>query len=310
MQLVLSNNRVLAHGENFISMGGTVINTETNKVYQNATVAECDGCPSDIGVVGYEYHAGEFVPCAPFGKGKGNIAVYCDDCKTPRDSGMSVDLVCAMSSYLAFAGNVNANMVTAAFGKGNEDEIKGVGKALAMYAWFKGTDKTVYPLDSLQSIDTLNDMNFNAYDEIVNNTYLTSLIKGNSYALSKVFEQYSVKTDMTSSIPANTTRTATVDFSIGDEDLQHPFSISYTIHDDNNVYVSRGYVTINGVEVVSSGGGSETNIVKEWSDCNITTPGTYKMEVGITVTGYQTTIPAAGAYGNATIVKAKQSYDA
>ena len=89
MQLVLSNNRVLAHGENFISMGGTVINTETNKVYQNATVAECDGCPSDIDTVGYEYHAGEFVPCAPYGKGNGNIAVVCNnDCKAIKDSGI------------------------------------------------------------------------------------------------------------------------------------------------------------------------------------------------------------------------------
>lgn len=89
MQLVLSNNRVLAHGENFISMGGTVINTETNKVYQNATVAECDGCPSDIDTVGYEYHAGEFVPCAPYGKGKGNVMVACqEDCGTPKDSGI------------------------------------------------------------------------------------------------------------------------------------------------------------------------------------------------------------------------------
>lgn len=89
MQLVLSNNRVIAHGENFIAMGGTVINTVTGVKYENATIAECEGCPSDIDSVGYEYHAGQFIPCAPYGKGSGNLAVLCDrDCKAIKDSGV------------------------------------------------------------------------------------------------------------------------------------------------------------------------------------------------------------------------------
>ena len=88
MQLVLSNNRIIAHGENFLSMGGVVINTETGIKYENATIAECNGdCPSDINEVGYEYHAGVFVPCAPFGVGDGNVAVLCNrDCKSIKDS--------------------------------------------------------------------------------------------------------------------------------------------------------------------------------------------------------------------------------
>lgn len=70
-------------------MGGTVVNPDTGKVYQNATVVECDGCPSDIDKVGYEYHAGQFVPCAPYGFGSGNLAVVCnDDCKVIKDSGL------------------------------------------------------------------------------------------------------------------------------------------------------------------------------------------------------------------------------
>ena len=93
MQLVLSGSRIIAHGENFIAMGGTVINTETCKTYQNATIVECDGCPADIGSVGYEYHAGVFVPCAPYGKdnGNGTILVACEECGTPKDSGLRVD---------------------------------------------------------------------------------------------------------------------------------------------------------------------------------------------------------------------------
>lgn len=89
MQLVVSGNRILAHGENFLAMGGTVINNETGKAYQNATVVECENCPSDIGEVGYEYHAGAFVPCAPYGKGDGNLAVVCgEDCKAVKDSNL------------------------------------------------------------------------------------------------------------------------------------------------------------------------------------------------------------------------------
>lgn len=92
MQLVLINNRIVAHGENFIAMGGVVINTETGAKFDNATIAECDGCPCDIDKVGYEYHAGTFVPCAPFGKADtGEIMVACNDCATPRRSNISID---------------------------------------------------------------------------------------------------------------------------------------------------------------------------------------------------------------------------
>ncbi len=91
MQLVLSNNRVLAYGENcFLCMGGTVICESTRRVYQNATVTETnEPLPTDIDKVGYEYHAGQFVPCAPYGVGDGNVAVVCnEDCKVIKDSGI------------------------------------------------------------------------------------------------------------------------------------------------------------------------------------------------------------------------------
>ena len=92
MQLVLSNNRVIAHGENFLTMGSVVINTETGAKYENATVAECENCPSDIDTVGYEYHAGVFVPCAPFGMGNNNgfFMEVCESCATPRNSGIKI----------------------------------------------------------------------------------------------------------------------------------------------------------------------------------------------------------------------------
>ena len=92
MQLVLCNNRIIAHGENFLALGGVVINTETGAKYDNATIAECEGCPTDINEVGYEYHAGVFVPCAPFGKGDNNgyFMEVCKNCATPRNSGLPI----------------------------------------------------------------------------------------------------------------------------------------------------------------------------------------------------------------------------
>ena len=93
-QLVVSGNRILAHGENcFLSLGGTVVCTSTGKTFNSATVVECEACPSDIDQRGYEYRAGAFVPCAPYGKGDGNVMVACDDCKTPLDSGFSMSHV-------------------------------------------------------------------------------------------------------------------------------------------------------------------------------------------------------------------------
>ena len=93
MQLVLSGKRVIGYGENLLATGGTVVNLDTEKVYQNATIAECECYPCDIDKVGYEFYNGEFIPCAPYGEGKGNVAVWCDECKKPLDSGLTIDLV-------------------------------------------------------------------------------------------------------------------------------------------------------------------------------------------------------------------------
>ena len=110
MQLVLSNNRIVAHGENFLSMGGVVVNTVTGARYENATIAECNGgCPSDIDEVGYEYHAGVFVPCAPYGKGNNNgyFMEVCESCATPRSSGIPIKggLSCENLGVLLWAYN-------------------------------------------------------------------------------------------------------------------------------------------------------------------------------------------------------------
>ena len=108
-QLVVSGNRILAYGTDcFYSMGGTVICPETERVYQNATVVNCEKIPSDIDLVGYEYHSGEFVPCAPFGVGDGNAAVVCgNDCKALKDSGIPLGRFgqIAETTYTGSGGN-------------------------------------------------------------------------------------------------------------------------------------------------------------------------------------------------------------
>lgn len=119
-QLVVSGNRILAHGEDcFLATGGTVICTETGRKFENATVVSCDcALPFDIDTVGYEYHAGAFVPCAPFGKGDGNIAVVCgNDCKSIKDSGKPMEhfKCCVELTYTGTGVGYSSNFVTVDF---------------------------------------------------------------------------------------------------------------------------------------------------------------------------------------------------
>ena len=113
MQLVLSGNRIIAYGEDcFLSMGSTVVCSKTGKAYQNATVVnECGEIPCDLDKVGYEYHAGVFVPCAPYGmdNGEGYIMLACRDCATPKSSGRSLDDI--LGARLTIAAEFGSKVV-------------------------------------------------------------------------------------------------------------------------------------------------------------------------------------------------------
>lgn len=165
MQLVLSNNRVLAHGENFLSMGGVVINTETGERYDRATVAECEGCPSDIDKVGYEYHAGVFVPCAPFGVGDGNVLVACHkDCKSIKDSGVPFGRMCQVveTTYegtggayvsLTFDAVPVIVFISTVIERGSSTDWKEFGYAYdgACHRNYGGDDRTIIERDHRES---------------------------------------------------------------------------------------------------------------------------------------------------------------
>lgn len=221
----------------------------------------------------------------------------------------------AFASYLTFAGNVNANMVSAAFGKGNEDIMTGLGKALAMYGWFKGDDKTTYPFTNLQKMLSINDINHDIYNEIIASANLSAFTISNAYALDKIYENYSCK--VIYSMDATTTSNE-ISITLTDEDLACPFRASASISFANvsSSYTHNGYVYINGVALCQYAYGingasattySKTRELHTWSEFGITSPGTYVIK---------TVNRLGAANGNSqgttsvTIYKAKESYEA
>lgn len=117
MKLVLSGNTIIGHGENLIPMGCTVVDTDSGKVYENATIAECENCPKDLDIIGYEYHAGVFVPCHPYGslynkKQFEDVMAYVLALITPEEP--------AISYNVNITNDANASCVVDYYSAGNE----------------------------------------------------------------------------------------------------------------------------------------------------------------------------------------------
>ena len=114
-QIVVSGNRVLAHGEDcFNAFGNGVFCSKTGRTFENATAVNVENIPADIDSVGYEYHAGTFVPCAPFsGIGNGNLAVLCEGaCRAIKDSGVSLNHLKSLkrTHVFTYVGNGQDNI--------------------------------------------------------------------------------------------------------------------------------------------------------------------------------------------------------
>ena len=90
-----------------------------------------------------------------------------------------------LSSYAAFCANANTDSLDSAFGKNNESEVFGIGRQLAMYSWFKGTDKTSSPFTNLMKQNTFAEClsNVSAFTEILMDVYIVSLIEASPYAV-------------------------------------------------------------------------------------------------------------------------------
>ena len=100
----------------------------------------------------------------------------------------SLESVKGVAPYMAFVGNVNADMVDAAFGKNNEDNIGGIGMALAMYAKYKDPTidiGTVFPNalmhDKLIDIINLREASI----EVLSDANLATLIESSAYAMAE-----------------------------------------------------------------------------------------------------------------------------
>ena len=83
--------------------------------------------------------------------------------------------------YLTFVGNTNSDMVSAAFGKSNEDYIKGLGMALIMYSRYKGEKIEFTALSECNTLDDISN-SFNAAAEILKSTAIVSLMNSNAYS--------------------------------------------------------------------------------------------------------------------------------
>lgn len=90
-----------------------------------------------------------------------------------------------LSSYAAFCANANTDSLDSAFGKNNESEVFGIGRQLAMYSWFKGTDKTSSPFTNLMKQNTFAEClsNMDAFSEILIDGYIVALINASPYAV-------------------------------------------------------------------------------------------------------------------------------
>lgn len=95
-----------------------------------------------------------------------------------------------LESYMAFVANANTDSLDAAFGKGNEDKMVGIGKALAMYAWFKGETG---PFARLVHCHTLQECYLKAVDEIWASAYIMALIQASPYAAANVYSANNVR---------------------------------------------------------------------------------------------------------------------
>lgn len=185
-----------------------------------------------------------------------------------------------LSSYLTFVASQDSDTLDASFGKNNEDMIRGVGTGLAMYGWFKGLDKTVYPFTNLCRLQTLNDMNMDVYKEIVSSDLLFWFITASSYATDKMFSKIQANSYLHNDDIDRTE--VVVNFEVTDEDLTVPFGFKFSASttssnvNDANIYINdvlaqSFWKQTDGTEKSSYG-------FEEWSKYNITKPGTYSIK--------------------------------
>ena len=187
----------------------------------------------------------------------------------------------SIPTYLTLVGNVNVDMVNASLGMNNEDTIKGVGKALAMYGrYYNSSLSLTTNFANLVKCDTLSNIlsNANALKEALNNTHISTLVMNNNYAKSKLLTtlntisksvDYNTSTDTISvsvtSAHINKTKFLVLDYSLGTP----------------NASGCTAYIKFNGVTIanISYNASASNSFMLNLADYGITTAGTYSLVV-------------------------------
>ena len=193
-----------------------------------------------------------------------------------------------IASYLAFVGNVNADMVDSAFGKNNEDIVSGIGKALAMYAKYK--DPTIdidVEFPNLITSPNLNELTLDAKAEILENSTLTNFVIGNAYAKEKFCTQIGNSISVSKAYSGDV-GTAQIDIEVTEEMLlKNDLFVYYSLSVGLSKYSDGSYanISLNDVmienlkQVVSSTASSTKYLRLILSDYGITSPGTYPLVI-------------------------------
>lgn len=195
----------------------------------------------------------------------------------------SISISGTMSSYLAFVGNVNIDMVNAGLGKNNEDNITGVGRALALYARYKEPTLSIDSLPNLVLCETLTDMSndLEVKQEILNNEYLRKFLFNNEYALNKF--NPTILAQLICDEPVKTDFTRTASFSVTNEMLNG--ETLFFLESTTTPYATMGTnynVFINDIVVDGAMVEGEKKIIPiTLSDYGITKSGTYKLKTTI-----------------------------
>lgn len=158
-----------------------------NAVYYN--LVDKSGNLYPAGTPPYKLVAANTVAAAgtPHSAANDNLLLQVEDVNPTLESLQNqIDLEPNLASYLAFCGNVNANMLDSAFGKNNTEKVSRVGKQLAMYAWFMGENPTTYPYTNLQQCNTMAEIynNLSVMTEVEQSTNLLNIISASPYATS------------------------------------------------------------------------------------------------------------------------------
>ena len=214
---------------------------------------------------------------------KSNLAL--ESTATPTDAFTALRDMSAWGRAIAFTSG-NEDMVDMAFGKKNESRMYGLGLALKLYAIFKGGSQTAY--ESLIPCQNASDIrnSESALNIIKISVYLRPLILENTYAKTAILG-YLGSVEVSD---GDNEATATNSFSIDiTEDMITRGSITalYSLSVKQKYTNRCAYVSLNGVEidrceynVTETLTKSNQFVTLTLADFNITTAGTYTVEVG------------------------------